>query len=77
MRLVDPTVKPQPPEKFASISTQMNLGQILEILGPAKRDLGSGITILEWDSTDGRKFRLGFSELAPSSKPLGPGSFSK
>jgi len=55
----------------------MNLSQILEILGPAQRDLGSGLTILEWDSTDGRKFSLAFSELAPSSKPLSPGSFSK
>jgi hypothetical protein len=55
----------------------MTLGQILQTLGPAKRDLGSGITVLEWESTDGRKFSIGFAQLDMSSKPLGPGSFSK
>jgi hypothetical protein len=74
-RLVDETVKPLAPERFAAISRQMNLGQILQILDPARGALGSGITILEWESTDGHKFTIGFAQLDMSSMPLGPGSF--
>jgi hypothetical protein len=48
---------------------------IVVLLGPAARDVGSGLTILEWDSTDGRIFRVGGTSLcrAPLYARFDPG----
>jgi hypothetical protein len=56
---IDPNAAPLPAEKFAAVSEKMTLGEILALLGPARRDIGSGIYILEWESTDGRAFIVG------------------
>jgi hypothetical protein len=58
--LIDPDAKPLAPEKFDGISAKtMSLGDILSRLGPARRDIGSGLHLLEWRCTDGRSFIVG------------------
>jgi len=69
-KLVDASSKPLPPERFQKITLNSTLDEILGILGPAKRDGGSGLTILIWECTDGRFFWVGFSQLDCTSKPL-------
>jgi|GEM_PF-7000217 len=62
--LIDPKTAPLPPEKFSAISAKtMTLGEIVSILGPAQKDIGSGIYVLEWRSTDGRSFIVGAADL--------------
>jgi hypothetical protein len=49
----------------------MTVREILQRLGPAARDVGSGLHVLEWDVTDGRKFRI--STPGACDKPLHAG----
>ena len=51
------------PEQFSKITKKMTIYEILRRLGPPARDIGSGVYILEWDSTDGRVFSLSASSL--------------
>ena len=51
-----PTVQPLPPDRFLGISSNMPTSTILKRLGPAARDVGSGLYVLQWDVTDGRVF---------------------
>ena len=44
------------PKRFEEIRRNMTLMEILELLGPAFREVGSGLYIFEWQSTDGRIF---------------------
>jgi hypothetical protein len=67
---VDERAKALPPSKFEGIGISSTLSQIVNQLGPAKRIGGSGITILYWDVTDGRKYMVGFPRFDPSSVPL-------
>lgn len=53
---VQPASRPLPPEAFAGIGAGMTVPQIVQRLGPAVRDLGSGLHVLAWDVTDGRHF---------------------
>jgi hypothetical protein len=57
------------PEQFSKITKKMTVYEILRRLGPAARDIGSGVYILEWDSTDGRVFSL--SAISLCDRPLG------
>jgi hypothetical protein len=41
----------------------MTMWEIIELLGPAQRELGSGLMIFGWESTDGRLFLIGGSSL--------------
>lgn len=56
------------PSRFAGISAQLVTAEILRRLGPAARDIGSGLIILQWDVTDGRVFTVSASGLCD--KPL-------
>ena len=68
--MIDPSVKPLPPEKFVEVSSRtMTLGEIFSILGPAQRDIGSGLHVLEWRSTDGRSFIVGATDLTDRKRP--------
>lgn len=57
--LISAEARPLAPSQFASISVEMTIAQIVERLGPASREVGSGLLILEWRSTDGRAFLVG------------------
>jgi hypothetical protein len=61
--LISAKAVPVAPERFDSIKTEMTMWQIVKHLGPAARDVGSGLYILEWRSTDGRAFRVGGPSL--------------
>jgi hypothetical protein len=61
--LVSAKSTPLAPTAFEAIRENMTLWEIVALLGPAARDVGSGLTILEWDSTDGREFRVGGTSL--------------
>ena len=64
---------PLPAARFAGIKSDMSVGEILKRLGPAARDLGSGLFILEWDVTDGRVFRVSASSLCDLPRGFGFG----
>ena len=61
--LVSPTSAPLAPVAFEAIRKHMTMWDIVVLLGPASRNVGSGLTILEWNSTDGRVFRVGGTSL--------------
>jgi len=49
----------------------MPVSAIIGRLGPAARDIGSGLYVLEWDVTDGRKFFVSTAGLCE--KPFAAG----
>lgn len=53
---VSASTKPLAPERFHGIDKTMTTRAIVERLGPAGRDIGSGLHVLEWDVADGRRF---------------------
>jgi hypothetical protein len=55
---VSATAKPLPPAEFEDIDRRWSIGEVLLVLGPAVRDVGSGLHVLEWDVDDGRIFRV-------------------
>jgi len=59
------------PAKAMEVSTSMTTGEIVKRLGPAARDVGAGLYVLEWDLTDGRVFRV--SALDVCSQPVAVG----
>lgn len=65
------SVEPLPPGAFAEVSTAMSMPEIIERLGPAARDVGSGLYVLQWNVTDGRTFHV--STDSACGKPLGVG----
>ena len=65
---VSAVAKPQPAAAFAAVTGDMSMPQIFKSLGPAARDIGSGVYIFEWDVADGRVFRVSATSLC--AKPL-------
>jgi hypothetical protein len=65
---VSGTTEPLSASRFLGISRAMTVREIIQRLGPAARDVGSGVHVLEWDVTDGRQFRL--STPSACDKPL-------
>lgn len=60
-------------ETVERITTRMSLGEITDALGEPARQGGSGIFVLEWDCTDGRRFSVSMNQPDPSSKPVALG----
>jgi hypothetical protein len=56
--IVSPESNLVSPEQIASLPKNLTLQEIVSRLGPAKRDLGSGSFVLEWETTDDRPFRV-------------------
>jgi hypothetical protein len=67
---------PLAPVAFEAIRKNMTMWDIVALLGPAARDVGSGLMILQWNSTDGRVFLVGGTSLcqAPLYARFGPGA---
>jgi len=59
------------PSRFSGISAQLVTIEILQRLGPAARDVGSGLIALQWDVTDGRVFTV--STFGLCKRPLHAG----
>lgn len=53
---VSPAVRPQSPKVFEGVNHFMLTPFIIKQLGPAARDVGSSVHLLEWEVTDGRVF---------------------
>jgi hypothetical protein len=49
----------------------MKTSEIFAILGPAARDVGSGLYLFEWDSNDGRVFRISTQGMCRKPDVLG------
>ena len=58
-----PDRKPLAPAAFDAVRLDMTVWEIIEVLGPAHRELGSGLMIFEWKSADGRSFRVGGTSM--------------
>jgi len=56
--------------KARKISLDMTLGQIEALLGPAERDVGSGLFVLEWTCTDGTRIHVSAAPNLPTTKPV-------
>ena len=61
--VVSPTAQALPPGRFIGITPDMSISTLLKRLGPAARDIGSGVYVLEWDVTDGRVFIVSTANL--------------
>jgi hypothetical protein len=62
--LINPNIESLPAERFERISAKtMSLGEIVSSLGPAWRDIGSGLHVLEWRCQDGRSFIVGATSV--------------
>jgi hypothetical protein len=48
---------------FARVHDKMSVHALLEVLGPASRDIGSGLYILVWEARDGSTLRVRASSL--------------
>ena len=48
---------------FARVNDKMSLHALLAVLGPASRDIGSGLYILIWEARDGSTLRVRASSL--------------
>ena len=62
------------PQRFLEISAKLVTAEILRRLGPAAREIGSGLIVLEWDVTDGSVFVVSASDLCATPYRVG---FSK
>jgi hypothetical protein len=70
-RFVSAKVKPLPASAFAGIDRSLTIAQIVAKLGPAKRDVGSGLYVLQWPVADGRWFSVSVADAC--SKPAAAG----
>ena len=71
---ISENARPLPSESFASISKEMITSEIIKRLGPAVRDVGSGLYVLEWKTTDGRVFHVSTAGIC--SKPMALGFYN-
>src|SRR5262245_20139016 len=60
-KVFSPDREPLAPAAFDAVRLDMTMWEIIELLGPAQRELGSGLMIFGWESTDGRVFLVGGS----------------
>ncbi len=71
MRLVSASATPQPASAFKGVDRQMPIAQIVAKLGPAQRDVGSGLHVLQWPVADGRWFSVSVPDAC--SAPMAAG----
>ncbi|RYD14885.1 MAG: hypothetical protein EOP90_11510 [Lysobacteraceae bacterium] len=69
--LVDPRAEPLDPSRFIGIDRRLDTRTIVERLGPAARDVGSGLHVLEWEVSDGRRFLV--STVGACATPVAAG----
>jgi hypothetical protein len=71
---ISASAKPKAAKSFQAITKNMPLKKIIRKLGPAQRDVGSGLHVLQWEVLDGRVFLV--SVASACDKPFAVG-FSK
>ncbi len=72
---ISATTTPKDAKLFEKINRSMTLKKIMQKLGPAARDVGSGLHVLEWNVTDGRVFHV--SVASACDKPMALGFHNK
>jgi hypothetical protein len=70
-RFVSAEAKPLPASAFKGIDRSLAIRQIVQRLGPAKYDVGSGLHVLQWPVSDGRLFSVSVADAC--SKPMAAG----
>ena len=65
---VSGTAKPVEPQLVRKLPASASIRQIVALLGPAARDAGFGVYVLEWEMTDGQV--LSVSAESACSVPL-------
>lgn len=55
---VSAAAKPLPSSRLRGIDRSLPMPAIIDRLGPAARDVGSGLYVLQWEVTDGRIFSV-------------------
>ena len=68
---VSATALPKEAKAFDKINRSMTLKKIIQKLGPASKDVGSGLHVLEWKVADGRVFRISVANACE--KPIAIG----
>lgn len=68
---VSAAATPKTAKAFEKINRDMTLAIIIQKLGPAAREVGSGLHVLEWDVTDGRVFRVSVASACDKPMALG------
>jgi hypothetical protein len=68
---ISATAIPKEAKTFDKIDRSMTLKKIIQRLGPAYRDVGSGLHVLEWKVADGRVFHV--SVASACDKPIAIG----
>jgi hypothetical protein len=66
---IDPEAPPVPAESFARVTGNETLGELVQLLGPAHVDIGSGLYVLVWRGVDGRVYRASVGSLTTSDRP--------
>jgi len=61
--IISPQAGRLAPASFEAVHLEMTMWEILKLLGPAQREIGSGLMILGWESTDGRVFLVGGTSM--------------
>ena len=61
--IISPQVDRLAPASFEDVRLEMTMWEIVQLLGPAHRELGSGLMILGWESTDGPVFLVGGTSM--------------
>ena len=65
---VDPNAAPVSPAKLRRVTKEMTLGQLFELLGPARRSPCEAVSCWEWLCTDGRRLEIS-GDSDPARKP--------
>jgi hypothetical protein len=68
---VSAQTKPLPASAFKGINRRWSVERIIKHLGPAARDIGSGLHIFEWDISDGRVFSVSTGALCGKPMKIG------
>lgn len=68
---ISPGATRLPITRFQSITPSMSVARIVGVLGPAAREVGSGLYVLQWDVENGRVFFVSAADAC--SKPISLG----
>jgi hypothetical protein len=72
-RYIDADAPPVPAPTFDAVSGQETLGELVQRLGPAHVDEGSGLYVLVWRGADGRRYYASVAHLKDDERPMGRG----
>ena len=72
-RYIDADAPLVPARAFDTVSGGETLGELVQLLGPAHGDVGSGVYVLVWRGADGRSYSASVANLKANERPVGGG----